>query len=77
MDESQIINSIEAHEKQKSNIEAIIWRKSLHKELTRKQVKKKAIKFCANEKLSSNHKTIEKAIKSIQTFDFFLYMILR
>ena len=69
MDESQILNRIEAHEKQKSNLKAIIWRKSLHKKLTKKQVREKAIKFFANDKLSSNHKTIEKAIKSIEMFE--------
>ena len=77
MDESQILNRIEAHEKQKSNLEAIIWRKSLHKKLTKKQVREKAIKFFANDKLSSNHKTIEKAIKSIEMFEKNLNMNLR
>ena len=77
MDESQILNRIEAHEKQKSNLEAIIWRKSMHKKLTKKQVREKAIRFFANDKLSYNHKTIKNAIKSIEMFEIFFNMNLR
>ena len=67
MDQGQILKRLEAHDKQKTNIEAIMWRKCLDKKLTQKQVREKSMEFFGNKTLSSNHTTVEKAIKSIET----------
>ena len=49
MDQDETVNRLEAHNKQKTTLEAIIWKKSLDTKLTKKQVRENAIEFFGND----------------------------
>ena len=52
-----------------TTLDVILWRKSLNKDLTKKQVRENVINFFGNDNLTTNHKTIENAIQNIETME--------
>ena len=52
-----------------TTLDVIVWRKSLNKDLTKKQVRENVINFFGNDNLTTYHKTIENAIQNIETME--------